>query len=243
MAVVLHLMSLAGYRDTHGDIAPASLATEGFVHCTADAETLLAVANRFYRDAEGDHVALEIDTDRLTAPVRYEAASPAPPPGVADTVRFPHVYGPIDRAAVVGLRYARRRVDGEFTGFERPPRIAARLELLPHPEGGWFRRTWASDQRIATPRGERAAGTAILFLLADGQTSSWHTVASDELWLWHGPGEVHVETGPGAVTVLDGDRPQLLVPAGTPQRARAAGDVLVSCVVCPGFDYADFELL
>lgn len=130
-----------------------------------------------------------------------------------------------------------------MTASEARPPIAERLDLQPHPEGGWYRRTWASDHRIATPRGERAAGTAILYLLTDGQTSSWHTVASDELWLWHGPGVVHLETGPDTVTVLDGNRPQVLVPAGTPQRARAAGDVLVSCVVCPGFDFADFELL
>lgn len=139
------------------------------------------------------------------------------------------------------------------------PETARRLDLHPHPEGGWFRETWRTGSTY-TPDGypsERSAATGIYFLLRPGEESSWHTVRSDEVWLWHRGGPLHLVLG-GAVAApgpevwhtLGGDLeagelPQLLVPAGTWQRARPAGDseVLVSCVVAPGFDFADFRLL
>ena len=71
------------------------------------------------------------------------------------------------------------------------PDWARRLDLSPHPEGGWFRETWRSELTVpqsALPpdyAGPRSAGTAILFLLMPGQQSAWHTVRSAELWLYH----------------------------------------------------------
>ena len=71
------------------------------------------------------------------------------------------------------------------------PEWARRLDLSPHPEGGWFRETWRSGltmpQSALPPdyTGPRSAGTAILFLLMPGQQSAWHTVRSAELWLYH----------------------------------------------------------
>ena len=59
--------------------------------------------------------------------------------------------------------------------------IIARLELAPHPEGGWYRETWRAPPG---PDG-RARGTAIHFLLERGQRSHWHRVDADEWWLWH----------------------------------------------------------
>lgn len=246
MTVVLRLMPLAAYQPEHGGpLSPASLDSEGFVHGTADEQTLLAVANAFYRDADGPQIALEIDTERLSAEVRFEAPAPAPPPGVAADVRFPHVYGPIEHDAIVGVRYARRSVDGTYLGFERRPEIAEHLDLLPHPEGGWFRRTWTSPESVQLERGVRATATAILYLLPDGQSSHLHSVASQELWLWHGPGDLEL-TIDDTITTLgspsNGNQPQVLVPAGATQSARAHGDVLVSCVVSPGFDFADFRM-
>lgn len=123
---------------------------------------------------------------------------------------------------------------------------ARRLGLAPHPEGGWYRRTYTGAAGVSTVRGKRPAATAILYLLGDGMVSAWHRVASDELWLWHGPGSVSLDVGddrhllcaPGS----DSGGPQVLVPGGLWQRATAYGDVLVTCVVSPGFDFADFEL-
>jgi predicted cupin superfamily sugar epimerase len=92
------------------------------------------------------------------------------------------------------------------------PDWARTLGLTPHPEGGWYRETWRSDvtvPAIALPGhpGARSAGTAILFLLMPGQQSAWHTVRSDELWLWHRGGTLRLDLGgngdePGPTTEL-----------------------------------------
>lgn len=134
------------------------------------------------------------------------------------------------------------------------PPVAARLGLEPHPEGGWFVRTWTAGATLETPGGPRPAATLIHFLLPAGDTSAWHVVSSDELWLWHGPGTLTLQLG-GAGPDPDPDGPlrslgpppdhdaQVLVPAGTWQRTLPGpADVLVSCLVSPGFDYADWRL-
>src|ERR1039457_3515069 len=71
----------------------------------------------------------------------------------------------------------------------RPP-LAEQLDLLPHPEGGWFRETWRSPVSFSPEgyRGPRSAATAIYFLLHPGEQSRWHVVRSDELWFWHSGG-------------------------------------------------------
>jgi predicted cupin superfamily sugar epimerase len=133
--------------------------------------------------------------------------------------------------------------------------LAEALDLEPHPEGGWFRQTWASPVSVTLADGRvRPTATLIYFLLPAGEASAWHRVASDELWIAH-HGAVVVERGgfgpePGAgevrVVGLDldaGELPQVLVPAGAWQRTRPSeDDALVSCLVSPGFDFDDFEL-
>jgi predicted cupin superfamily sugar epimerase len=136
----------------------------------------------------------------------------------------------------------------------RPP-LAELLDLAPHPEGGWYRRTWTAPESVRTADGrERPTATLILFLLVAGEASAWHRVASDEVWIAQ-LGVVTVELGgSGArpaeretrtlgVEVDVGHEPQVAVPAGAWQRTvPAAADALVSCLVSPGFDFADFEL-
>jgi uncharacterized protein len=140
---------------------------------------------------------------------------------------------------------------------ERPP-LAEQLDLLPHPEGGWFRETWRSAVSFSPPgyAGLRSAATAIYFLLYPGERSRWHVVRSDELWLWHSGGPLELRTGgsgpeplAGEPVLLGGDlsawqQPQVLIPGGTWQCAEPAGQqpVLVSCVVAPGFEFEDFRL-
>jgi predicted cupin superfamily sugar epimerase len=135
------------------------------------------------------------------------------------------------------------------------PSLAVSLGLEPHPEGGWFRQTWASPVSVTLPDGRvRPTATLIHFLLPAGESSAWHRVASDETWLAHA-GTVTLELAgdaarPGdttrlvlGVAVASGELPQVLVPAGVWQRTVAADhDALVSCLVSPGFDFADFEL-
>ncbi|MGQ4616892.1 cupin domain-containing protein [Nocardia sp. R7R-8] len=131
----------------------------------------------------------------------------------------------------------------------RPP-LAVALDLAPHPEGGWYRETWRSPARF-TPDGypgPRAAATAIHFLLLPGERSAPHTVRSDELWLWHRGGPLALDIGGDEVILgpdlTRGHALQAVVPGGVSQSARPAGAeyVLVSCVVAPGFDFADFRL-
>ena len=107
----------------------------------------------------------------------------------------------------------------------------------------------------AAPGVVRPTATAILYLLCAGEESRWHQVRSDELWLHHSGPPLALLTGGSAdapatatTTLLGGDvgageHPQVLVPAGTWQAAGpATADVLVSCVVSPGFDFADWTL-
>lgn len=131
------------------------------------------------------------------------------------------------------------------------------LELRPHPEGGWFRETYRSAERIAAGQlparygGARAFSTAIYFLLEAGQCSSFHRIQSDECWFHHAGGDLDVlritddgrlfvdRIGPGVA------RWQTVVPRGEWFAARPAEDalfVLVGCTVAPGFDFTDFEL-
>jgi predicted cupin superfamily sugar epimerase len=131
------------------------------------------------------------------------------------------------------------------------PALAERLDLEPHPEGGWFRQTWVSPELVTLPDGRvRHTATLIYFLLAAGEFSAWHRVASDEVWLAHQGSVVLEYGGSGAAPVaersaalaVDGDS-QLLVPAGVWQRTVPSdADALVSCLVSPGFDFEDFEM-
>ena len=129
------------------------------------------------------------------------------------------------------------------------------LGLEPHPEGGWFRQTWQAPEDLETSDGRvRSTATLILFLLQAGESSAWHRVSSDEIWLHH-RGAVTIEFGGDDAQPVPGDRevvgidieagqtPQVVVPAGMWQRTIPSDDdALVSCVVSPGFDFADFEL-
>jgi predicted cupin superfamily sugar epimerase len=127
------------------------------------------------------------------------------------------------------------------------------LNLAAHPEGGWYRETWR-----APDRGDgRAGGTAIIFLLRGGESSHWHTVDAEEIWVYQGgdPLDLRIAASDaGPITMLrlgggpdQGDHLQGIVPTGAWQAAACApggsfGYSLVSCIVVPGFDFAGFRL-
>lgn len=132
------------------------------------------------------------------------------------------------------------------------------LELLPHPEGGWYRETWRATESIprdALPDGfggNRSAGTCIYFLLRGGFPSRLHRIASDEIWHWYqgspisvhvlGDGESHRELVLGP-DIASGQTFQAIVPAGAWFGAMSRGEwSLCGCTVSPGFDFADFQL-
>ncbi|MGB8031544.1 MAG: cupin domain-containing protein [Terracidiphilus sp.] len=132
--------------------------------------------------------------------------------------------------------------------------IKSLLHLEPHPvEGGWFRRTFTSAGSVELPRGVRAQGTAIYYLLEAGTFSAMHVLASDEIFHFYLGDPVEMLflllDGSSAVLTLGrdlsaGQQVQVLVPAGVWQGTRLVegGKVaLLGCTVTPGFDFADYR--
>ncbi|GGS18362.1 MULTISPECIES: DUF952 domain-containing protein [Actinokineospora] len=105
--MILHILPRAEWPAP--EVRPASLATEGFVHCS-DPGTVHMPANRLFA-GRTDLVLLEIDPTRVGAAVRWEPGSPPVPGGPW----FPHVYGPIPAAAVVAAHDFPPNPDGTFT--------------------------------------------------------------------------------------------------------------------------------
>ncbi len=123
MAIVLHLLPASDWRQLGRDeaVSSGSLVTDGFVHCTDDLDVMLLIANAFYARLAGDFVVLHIDTDQLTSRcVWEEPAHVDGSTGGSFAPSFPHVYGPIDRCAVVGVQAVARDQSGTFTGFGKP---------------------------------------------------------------------------------------------------------------------------
>ncbi|CAF3702300.1 unnamed protein product [Rotaria socialis] len=92
---------------------PAEYDKDGFIHCTSGDELMIKVANRFYKGVPGDYVLLVLDITKLkgpASPVKWEEASEF------DSL-FPHIYGAIDRNAVVEVRSLQRTDDGTFVGW------------------------------------------------------------------------------------------------------------------------------
>ena len=117
MTLIHHLVPSAEWAALPPDqpYLPASYAADGFIHCTTLPAVLLDVANRFYQGAGGQFLVLDIDPGRLTAELRYEAPLPPAPAGShLAGVLFPHIYGPLNREAIVAIRTAQRAPDGRF---------------------------------------------------------------------------------------------------------------------------------
>lgn len=125
--------------------------------------------------------------------------------------------------------------------------IITLMDLSPHPEGGYYRQTWISDES------GRPSGTCIYFLLKNGERSHWHRVDAVEIWHYYsgaplilslsvsdaGPRVDH-RLGPD---LASGARPQVIVPKHHWQAARTTGDwTLVGCTVSPAFQFEGFEL-
>ena len=138
---------------------------------------------------------------------------------------------------------------------DRAAELVRALRLAPHPEGGHYREIFRATASVRPGDGRpaRAALTTIDFVLARGEWSAWHCVASDEVWhlleggalrLWlFAPASDRID----AVTldaVGSGAAPRHLVPAGVWQAAEPLGDyAYAGATVGPGFDFADFAFL
>lgn len=126
--------------------------------------------------------------------------------------------------------------------------IIAALKMGPHPEGGWFRETW----RAEAEEGKRASGTAIYYLLKQGERSHWHRVDATEIWHYYAGAPLRLSISTDGKNPKDlilgpdlkgGQNPQLIVPLRLWQAAQSMGDfTLVGCTVSPGFEFSGFEM-
>ncbi len=126
--------------------------------------------------------------------------------------------------------------------------LIAALDLAPHPEGGWYRRTWIAD----AAGDERPGGSAIYYLLLEGEVSAPHRIDATELWHFYAgdPLELILERADGTREVLivgsdvaAGQSPQVVVEPGVWQSARPLGSfALVGATVTPAFLFEGFEL-
>ena len=125
--------------------------------------------------------------------------------------------------------------------------IIVQLNLAPHPEGGFYRQTWAAEND------GRPTGTCIYFLLKDGEASHWHKVDATEIWHYYAGAPLilsisDTDEGPAVDHILGpdlaaGQAPQGIVPTDAWQAARTTGDwTLVGCTVSPGFQFEGFTL-
>jgi len=135
----------------------------------------------------------------------------------------------------------------------RKQQLIETLALSPHPEGGYYRQTFIDQSVIDLGEKTRHFSTAIYYLLAAGNFSTWHRIQSDEVWHHYEGGIVEVcALNPEDKTLqrfLLGElseqaSPQNVVPKGWWFAARLIeGDyALCGCTVAPGFDFADFEI-
>lgn len=138
--------------------------------------------------------------------------------------------------------------------------LIKQYNLLPHPEGGWYKETYKSSETIpsnALPvrfMGDRTFSTAIYFLLEAGNFSAFHRIKSDECWHFYmgDPLWVYVLLPGGKLEITKlgsnferGELFQFLVPANcwfASRPAPGSSFSFVGCTVAPGFEFDDFEL-
>ncbi|WP_026572973.1 cupin domain-containing protein [Bacillus sp. UNC438CL73TsuS30] len=137
------------------------------------------------------------------------------------------------------------------------PALISALGLEPHPEGGYYKRTFESPEVISDQErfnGQRKLFTSIYFLLTSDDVSHFHRLKSDELWYFHSGSSltVHVIHDNGDYEEMkigmnseNGEVPQALVPKNSIFGSSVMEKdtySLVGCMVSPGFDFQDFEL-
>jgi predicted cupin superfamily sugar epimerase len=137
---------------------------------------------------------------------------------------------------------------------KRATELIKQLNLSPHPEGGYFKEVYRSEQIVVSPvnNEQRNAVTDIYFLLCTGQVSRFHKVLHDEIWNFYEGDplkliEVDAESMEVSEVIL-GDKDSVqykhCIKADNWQAAETTGEYsLVGCTVAPGFDFADFSFL
>ncbi|MDR0969869.1 MAG: cupin domain-containing protein [Lentimicrobiaceae bacterium] len=137
---------------------------------------------------------------------------------------------------------------------DRTTHLINQLQLLPHPEGGFYKETYRSDVTATDSKGaKRNVCTSIYYLLNGTNKSHFHRIPSDELWYFH-EGEtleiIYIQHSELTRVLLgkntqNGEHFYIKIPANVWFAAKIKSEksyTLVSCVVAPGFDFKDFEL-
>ena len=101
--MILHITSKSEWAEaqTRGEYIAPSLNTEGFIHCSTEKQ-VLQVANAFYA-GRTDLVLLKLDETKLKPEIKWEAPAGPPAPGISESDKFPHVFGPINLTAVASV--------------------------------------------------------------------------------------------------------------------------------------------
>ena len=135
-----------------------------------------------------------------------------------------------------------------------------KIDLKMHPEGGYFKETYRSDEIISEkclPQrfdGDRVFSTCIYYLLNQTDFSAFHQINQDEVWHFYDGSSlsIHIIDQNGAYAcarlgrdIENGETFQKVVKANS-LFAAAVNDIesysLVGCTVAPGFDYKDFKM-
>ena len=142
--------------------------------------------------------------------------------------------------------------------LDRVNELVNRLNLIPHPEGGFYRQTYQDDGLVEGFQGidlasPHASSTAIYFLMTEGNFSAFHRLKQDEVWhFYEGSAlSVHVIQANGIHQEIRlgrnleaGEVYQAVVKRGIVFGSCVdSGYALVGCTVAPGFEFGDFELL
>lgn len=134
-----------------------------------------------------------------------------------------------------------------------------KLELFPHPEGGYFKEIYRAEESINKSAldkkftGDRNHSTAIYYLLEEGDFSCFHKIKSDEIWHHYDGGVIHIYYLKNqeikllklGMNLEEDERPVCIVPKNTWFAAELAPHTdyaLAGCTVAPGFDFQDFEM-
>ncbi len=133
------------------------------------------------------------------------------------------------------------------------------LGMTKHPEGGYFKETYRSEEEIPQSvlpdryEESRVFGTSIYFLLTTESVSNFHRLKSDEIWHFHqgGAAKIHFISPSGeyysqtiGVDFEKGEKLQVIIPQNSWFAAEVVEHdyILVGCTVSPGFEFQDFEL-
>ncbi|MCK5028065.1 MAG: cupin domain-containing protein [Bacteroidales bacterium] len=132
-----------------------------------------------------------------------------------------------------------------------PDFLIQKYQLQPHPEGGYYREVYRSDQELLSPvvNEKRNTVSHIYFLLKQGQFSRFHRVLHDEIWNFYGGSPLKIIEFDGInieekIIGKENESYFSVIQGGVFQAAESTGEFsFVGCSVAPGFDFKDFSFL